>query len=725
MAVEYSLGGHVIAPPSGPVEGVRVRVSETDPEAEGYLGEDRTDGEGEFSVTFGKDEFANKGIGEPMVLLELYEGDRVAYDQEVTLSGGKTSVTLMTPSLEGFEPVTPEAGDGSDGKDGSDGSETAAEEPANEADEADDGEGASGDEDGVADDEDIEGSDEADGDSDEVVQESGEAVEETADEREGDENEPTDEESLAGDEEDEASEPTAEAEPDGETIGAADGEAESAHAAADGATVAHETPDSGASMGYHGIREHRGMTNVPRDPSRSGQGRFGRLFPNLPAADHDVEFLEALGLPGDVLDEGEETPETVESVPAGVVFLGQFVDHDITLDPLSSLSRQADPDAVRNFRTPGLDLDSVYGAGPEVDPFLYQSPFGDGSGTGDSEKFLLGVNDAGEYDDLPRTRDDTAIVADARNDENLVLSQFQHVMLKFHNRIVDWLREERGDGGSEAVFAEAQRLARWHYQWIVLDEYLPAVCDEHVVETVREEGRRFYTVDRDDERYIPVEFAGAAHRFGHSQARRWYRVNDEFGEGVLFGRPDEDGTHLGRDFQPVSREQVVDWRHLFDIDSDPQPARAIDPKLSADRLELPFVPAEEPAFERSLASRNLVRGRRLGLPSGQAVARRLGVDPLDNEAVGFEEALRNHSQPPDAEAPLWYYVLGEASHESGGAHLGPVGSRIVAEVVVGLVEIDPRSFATVQPGWEPTLPAPHSEDGEFTAADLVAFALEY
>ena len=171
-------------------------------------------------------------------------------------------------------------------------------------------------------------------------------------------------------------------------------------------------------------------------------------------------------------------------------------------------------------------------------------------------------------------------------------------------------------------------------------------------------------------------------------------------------------------------EKVVDWRTLFDIDSDPQPARGIDPKLSPDLLDLPFVEKTRPPFERSLASRNLVRGRRLGLPSGQAVARAMDEDVLDNDEIGFDEALARHGKPADTEAPLWYYVLGEARAQTGGTRLGPVGSRIVAEVLVGLIESDPGSFLTVQPGWEPVLPAPYS-DGEFGMGDLIAFALDY
>ncbi|WP_338738570.1 peroxidase family protein [Haloplanus salilacus] len=452
----------------------------------------------------------------------------------------------------------------------------------------------------------------------------------------------------------------------------------------------------------------RGMTNTPRAPTQPGRGRFGRMFPYLEAADHDVSFLRELGLPGNELDESVMGSVADSGTPSGFVFVGQFIDHDITLDPLSSLSRQVDPDAIRNFRTPRLDLDSVYGSGPEVSRHLYESPFAGGT----RDRLLL----AKDRPDLPRNREGTALVGDPRNDENHILSQFQYAMLNFHNRIFEWLPHD-----TKHHFERAQQLARWHYQWLVLEEYLPTVCDPDVVDAVREE-RRHYTVGHDEQTYMPLEFAGAAYRFGHSQTRLRYRVNDEV-EGRLFGHgPDA----LGMGFEPVSERAAVDWGHLFEMgrDIDTQPARKIDPLLAPDLLDLPFVHSDDD-WRRSLASRNLVRGYNLGLPSGQAVARAMGVDPISNATMGFDEILEAHGQPADTEAPLWYYVLAEARELGHGEHLGPVGSRIVAEVVVGLVESDPRSFLTVQPNWTPTLPTPCSgASDDFSVADLLAFALD-
>ncbi|TQQ82633.1 peroxidase [Halonotius terrestris] len=463
---------------------------------------------------------------------------------------------------------------------------------------------------------------------------------------------------------------------------------------------------------HHGLSEQRGMTNVSRAPFNPGHGRFGRLFPYLEPADHDEELLEDLGRPGGPLDESTHDQSVGEaSVPAGIAFFGQFIDHDITLDPLSSLARRNDPDALRNFRTPGLDLDSVYGTGPETSPFLYESPM-----QGGSEYRLLVAGDG--RPDVPRNREGTALTGDHRNDENHILSQFQYAMLEFHNSIVDWL----GEGCSEP-FERANQLARWHYQWIVLEEFLPTICDEDIVDDVRQQ-RAYYTPGQGEEPYIPVEFSVAAYRYGHSQIRERYRVNSET-KADLFGHGDD---AFGMGFQAPSADEAVDWRYLFDLkdpDIVPQSARAIDPLMSPDLLDLPFIESE--SWRSSLASRNLVRGKRLGLPSGQAVARAMGIEPLSNEEIGFDQALAeldDHDPPADIEAPLWHYILAEAREASGGDHLGAVGSRIVAETLVGLIESDPSSFLTVQPEWTPTLPAPNSGDDEFAIADLLEFAVD-
>jgi hypothetical protein len=118
---------------------------------------------------------------------------------------------------------------------------------------------------------------------------------------------------------------------------------------------------------------------------------------------------------------------------------------------------------------------------------------------------------------------------------------------------------------------------------------------------------------------------------------------------------------------------------------------------------------------RTLLIRNLQRGQGVGLPSGETVARRLGVEPLTPEEVGLGQAGWR------LETPLWFYLL-KAEHRGGGERLGPVGGRLVGEILVGIVDADGESYRAVDPGWRPTLPA--AQAGHFGLADLLAFSAE-
>ena len=126
------------------------------------------------------------------------------------------------------------------------------------------------------------------------------------------------------------------------------------------------------------------------------QGKFGRLFPSLPPFATNTQkvkdALKDMGKKGGIMDANDDLtqdPKNLVTNPdlqannpnspvmsAGMTFLGQFIDHDITFDPTSSLERQADPEFIANFRTPGLSLDSVYGSGPGISPYLYDQSDG-------------------------------------------------------------------------------------------------------------------------------------------------------------------------------------------------------------------------------------------------------------------------------------------------------------------------------------------------------------
>lgn len=490
----------------------------------------------------------------------------------------------------------------------------------------------------------------------------------------------------------------------------------------------------------HGVAPERGRERTPR--SSTDHGRFGRMFRSAPVYEVPQDELRELGarMAGPATPDvplGTIDPAENAAIPAGYTYLAQFLDHDITFDPVSSLERQHDPDALRSFRTPRLDLDAVYGRGPADQPYLYADD--------DPAKLRLGAG--GE--DLPRFGD-VAVIGDPRNDENRIISQLHVAFLRFHNAVVDAVRDEGGLAPGD-VLAETQRRVRWHYQWVILNDLLPRLCGEDVMHDVlrREEfvvttgwtpdpappnpadpghpvssttevvrpRLRFYAFDRAP--FIPVEFSAAAYRFGHSMVRQSYVVNDELrertgGRTPLFSDSTEPDANLNG-HRALPPGGGVDWRHFFraaGADVRPQPSMRIDDRLSPPLARLQGT--DGTALMRSLATRNLLRGEALGVPSGQAVARAMSLDPLPPSRLGLEAlpALERHT-------PLWYYVLREAGELCQGCCLGPVGGRIVAETVTGLVAGDPLSYLRVEPGWTPTLP--FSGD-TFRMADLLAVA---
>jgi len=451
---------------------------------------------------------------------------------------------------------------------------------------------------------------------------------------------------------------------------------------------------SATSTHPHPPRDHCLAPTRTVDAPLGYGGKYGRLFSDLPVLECDDEALLALGDAGGVCDSAADCPDATEA--AGWPVFGQFIAHDITADR-SPLAMHADPDAIDNFRTPRANLESMYGAGPGGAPFLYDMD--------DGAKLLVGENELGRPDDLARNRQGVALLGDPRNDVHLLMSQLHLAFVHAHNRFVDRLRE---DGVAEAdLFEEAGRVTSWHYQWLIVNDYLPSAAGQDLMDDLLAGGPRFYRPD--GEAFIPVEFADAAFRYGHSQIRETYRLNDRSGEFTIF--PDLVG------FRPVPAERVVDWAHLFDLPGRPaaQRAKRIDGRLATGLIQLPRAITGDVQVHayHSLAARDLQRGYALGLPSGEEVSRAMGIEPISPEQAGLAELGWT------GETPLWLYFLKEAQASTGGERLGPAGGRIVAEVLLGIIDADPGSYRAVEPSWQPTLPA---SGDRFDIGDLLAFA---
>jgi heme peroxidase len=295
-----------------------------------------------------------------------------------------------------------------------------------------------------------------------------------------------------------------------------------------------------------------------------------------------------------------------------------------------------------------------------------------------------------------------ALIGDPRNDVHIIVSQLHVAMIKVHNRLVE-LARERGVAAAD-VFETARRETVWHYQWVIVNDYLPRLVGADLVSSILEQGPRFYRPDGAPR--IPLEFADAAFRYGHSQVRDSFELNAGSHELRLF--PDLIG------FRPVPAELVIEWSRLFDVSGAPpaQRAKLIDGRLARSLIELPAAITGEVELEayQSLAGRDLERGHAYGLPSGEAVAQAMGEAPVADDVLGLRAAGW------EGETPLWLYFLAESASRGRGEQLGPSGGRIVAEVLIGILDADRGSYRANDPGWTPTLPA---RDGRFGLTDLL------
>jgi len=436
-----------------------------------------------------------------------------------------------------------------------------------------------------------------------------------------------------------------------------------------------------------------------------GQHKFGRL---IEIKGNVVSLAVSEQLAADLATAMSEAPpdDTARdsAIPSGYTFFGQFIDHDLTLDQGSILGSTVDPETVDDIRTPLFDLDCVYGLGPQGSPDIYD---------GNTGRLRIDHHDGA--DDLPRDLQGLALIGDPRNDENTAVSQLQLTFLKLHNAVLDHVQSQpQLKQSGESDFAAAQRLTRWLFQWSVVHDFLPRVADQDVVADVfRKHGNRpVHTKVFDWEKriFMPVEFSVAAYRFGHSMVRASYPLNPAKPDVSLFG-----GGEDMQGFRPLPVGHTIEWRHFFPITgSSPVMSRAIDTHLVPPLHTLPASvvgAADVGTGLANLAQRNLMRGHTLGLPSGQTVAKKFGVNVLSDSELAV---------PGGGEAPLFWYVLKEAEVQAGGQRLGELGGRIVAEVFAGLLAGDPNSYLNAAPAWTPG--PPFTTTGTVAVPDLLRIA---
>jgi hypothetical protein len=551
--------------------------------------------------------------------------------------------------------------------------------------------------------------------------------------------------------------------------------------------TSQEAKMAGPVRNVHGATV-RGL-NLPRESKFFG-GQFGRMFRSLPPADFgesDTETetnLLALGVAMVAShDDPKDGPDDEESgIPSAYTYLGQFIDHDLTFDPASSLQQQDDPEGLVDFRTPRFDLDNLYGKGPDDAPYLYHS-----DNTFILGRPLTGASGNQNARDLPRSQPTPpdkgevikdarrAIIGDPRNDENVIISQLQSLMLRFHNKL---MTEDKGP--LRTRFPRVQAEVRFHYQWMVVNDFLPKiVCEEilkdiipHHYETTPEKQNvratpprlRYYDLHHDAA--MPLEFSGAAYRFGHSMVRPGYRLSETVPPLPIFG-PDAGSSLTG--FHEFRDNWAIDWARFADmgpLDYDEvtpgdnknqnrlQLAYKIDTSLVDPLGSLPNPPFDPPLSLggtklMSLAQRNLMRGWRLRLPSGQTIARAMGIEPLADSQIligkftgkagditgtilDFDKTGKvKRPEVFEDNCPLWTYILSETEETNVTVktkqgdkvittrQLGPVGGRIVAETFIGLMLADSTSYFCLNPIWKPS----RAVNGRFGLRELIKTAL--
>ncbi|MEZ4714691.1 MAG: heme peroxidase family protein [Caldilineaceae bacterium] len=472
---------------------------------------------------------------------------------------------------------------------------------------------------------------------------------------------------------------------------------------------------------------------------------FAKLQDNdanlLPAGQATVDNLKRLGQ--SMRDHAPEDASN-STIPSAYTFLGQFIDHDITLELASDDFGELDSpevlDAmekvlqrVKNERTATLDLDSVYGT---------PAPF-------NGERMQLGpVFPSGKpvpgkdmYNDLPRSPRDHdmkfdrfALIGDARNDENLVIAQLHLAFLRAHNALVD-----RGH-----TWESARRVLQQLYQWVVVEDFLVRIVGRRVVDRVKQGSQFFKPTDTNF--FMPLEFSVAAYRFGHSLVRNRHDYNlhyptadfnDLFTYTALSGQI---GEKIGEEpieesgYDELPRDRVIQWERFVDVN--PNPARLIDTRLVEPLFELRNeLGIVHGGVDALLAVRNLLRGYKLRIPTGQAVACAMSLSPLDPAAlrnlirVNAERAGMNDADKDalmnagfDMHTPLWFYILAEAELLEGGMHLGPVGGTIVAEVIIEMIRRSANSIFEFDGDWNPSQLSGALEqqvDSTFNLSDLL------
>jgi hypothetical protein len=456
----------------------------------------------------------------------------------------------------------------------------------------------------------------------------------------------------------------------------------------------------------------------------------------------DLPSKAALCALGDAMVKSDRLSHD-STIPAGYTYFGQFIFHDIT---------HLSDDGGHNLTSPALDLQSVL---PKSDRLGIPRD-------GNKKEFLrIGTTWAEDPpiipEDLPRETNGCDAgwpqIADPRNDNFLPLAQCHLLLMKFYNAVVSWYETNRSKVRYSGTDTDViRRIWIEHFQWVVLMDYLPRLCDRGIHADVLKNKRKIVRIPRPDpqatatDAWMPLEFAGAIGRFGHSMIRdgysNWNREQDtlvvtidHFRRFSYFNSQDK-----LREFDyTIPRSWVTDWFRFFDFSRTgygaicPKPIMAskIDIILAPLLKFLPesvrSLPGEPTSAEAgpchgarpegtfNLARETLLRGRHLMLAPAQRAVSLITESASDVTAAALSCCELVPSDNPDVKdvfrcypelatkTPLWYYILREAEVRCGGDRLGPLASRVVIETLHAAIEASDVSILDGR-NWKPFLP---------------------
>jgi Animal haem peroxidase len=497
---------------------------------------------------------------------------------------------------------------------------------------------------------------------------------------------------------------------------------------------------------------------TPGDVPQIRKFRFSRMGPKGTAVDKSI----VSGL-AKAMTDSPGPDSSGPAIPAGFTYLGQFIDHDLTMDRTAkALGSNVTIEELLQGRSPALDLDCMYGRGPADadDSKFYSDGIRIKMGTTAPSPDLLNAGvTLGPRDgyDLPRVGQGSlkverraALIPDHRNDENLIVAQTHLAMIRFHNRVVDKIAPATP---SADLFEKARELVVKHYQWMIRTDFLPRLIDQAIIDDVFTNGRKFFEKDATPENMptMPIEFSVAAYRLGHSMIREQYNWNRVFRTGgaapaslgLLFQFSGTSGTLSPPPSTPNDRESgsfeqlpsnwTVDFRRLYNFtevgradltppEGAPNLAMMTDTQLVDPLKALPLGsfggPSSTPPEELNLAFRNLIRANMVELASGQQMAAMMGVAPVT--AAKLTQGLPAALKSVGTQTPLWYYILREA--ELNGGKLTGVGGRIVAETFHRAMEGSAHSIVR-DASFRPTALV-NNPGNRFNMTDLLLFAFE-